>query len=270
MHDEPTLERTLIIAPHPDDDAIAAAGLIQRAIDSGASVRVVFVTDGENNPWPQRWTHRKWFINDADRAAWGAMRRREALDALHRLGVGDECATFLAFPDQHIATMARRGDTHLLDALRAIIDNFHPTLIVSPSTHDLHADHRAIAYFAHVAAGDTTAITTYIIHGDAPDPRLVVRVDLTEREVRRKRASIECHQSQLLLSRERFLSYARPFELFYAAEHDVVAVESRLAEVLSTLRHALRVCFGIYRDPRSGVQPAADVQNGAGDVAGLL
>ena len=48
------LEKTLIIAPHPDDESIAAAGLMQRALAAGGDVRVLFVTDGDNNPWPLR------------------------------------------------------------------------------------------------------------------------------------------------------------------------------------------------------------------------
>jgi len=271
MADEPTLARTLIVAPHPDDDVIAAGGLIQRATDSGAAVRVVVVTDGESNPWPQRYMHRKWFISDDDRAAWGAMRRREALDALLRLGVPEEATSFLAFGDTHIAAMARSGDRTLVTAFRAIIDQFHPTLIVSPSSFDLHADHRAIAWYVHAAAGDETPIATYVIHGDTPESRRAVRIELTEREQRRKRAAIECHASQLLLSRERFLSYARPFECFYSAEHDVVGIESWGTEKLCTLRHALRVLFRRYGDGNaSGVEAAADVHDSARDVAGLL
>lgn len=271
MAEEPTLERTLIVAPHPDDDVIAAGGLIQRAIDSGAAVRVVVVTDGERNSWPQRYMHRKWFISDGDRAAWGAMRRREALDALMRLGVCEEATSFLAFGDQHMSHLARSGDRKLLAALRAIIDDFRPTLIVSPSSFDLHADHRAISWYVHKAAGEETPITTYVIHGDTPESRRAVRIVLTEREQRRKRAAIECHESQLMLSRERFLSYARAYESFYSAEHDLVAIESRMSEKMCTLRHAIGVMFRVYRDPAgSGVEAAADVHDSAGDVAGLL
>ena len=99
---------------------------------------------------------------------------------------------------------------------------------------------------------------------------MAVRLALTAREQLWKRQAIECHKSQLLLSRERFLSYARPVESFYAAEHDVVGVDSVTREWLRALRHAGRVLFGSYDAGDSGVQPAADVQDGAGDVAGLL
>jgi LmbE family N-acetylglucosaminyl deacetylase len=157
----------------------------------------------------------------------------------------------------------------VLDALRAVIDDFQPTLIVSPSSRDLHADHRALAWFLHRAAGETP-IVTYIVHGDPDAERMAVRLALTPREQLWKRQAIECHKSQLLLSRDRFLSYARPVESFYAAEHDAVGVDTRLEEWMRALRHAGRVLFGTYDAGDSGVQPAADVQDGAGDVAGLL
>ncbi|HEV2721042.1 MAG TPA: PIG-L family deacetylase [Thermoanaerobaculia bacterium] len=270
MSDAPTLERLLIVAPHPDDDAIGAGGLIQRAVAGGAKLRVVIATDGENNPWPQRVMHKKLVIRKNDRARWGAMRREEALEALARLGVERDAARFLGFPDNQVATLARAGCPRVLDALRAVIDEFQPTLIVSPSSRDLHADHRALAYFVHRAAGEAVPIVTYVIHGDPLAEQTAVRLHLTPREQLWKRQAIECHKSQLLLSRERFLSYARPVESFYAAEHDAVHADTWSEEWTAALRHAGRVLFGSYDPGDSGVQPAADVQDGAGDVAGLL
>src|SRR5438034_5817310 len=97
-------DRILVIAPHPDDEVIGAGGLIQRAGD----VRVVFVTSGENNPWPQRVMQRKWIISAADRAEWATMRRREAAASLHILGAPDDSAVFLGFRDQEIMPLARQ------------------------------------------------------------------------------------------------------------------------------------------------------------------
>jgi LmbE family N-acetylglucosaminyl deacetylase len=158
----------------------------------------------------------------------------------------------------------------VLEALRAVIAGFQPTLIVCPSCRDLHADHRALAYFVHRAAGEETPIVTYVIHGNPIEERMAVRLELTAREQLWKRQAIECHKSQLLLSRDRFLSHARRVESFYAAEHDLVGVESLPSQWMAALKHAGRVIFGTYDAGDSGVQPAADVQDGAGDVAGLL
>jgi len=255
-----SVQRVVILAPHPDDDAIAAGGLIQRVLAARGDVHVIFITDGENNPWPQRFIERKFFLEAGDRANWGAMRRREALCSLARLGVGERSATFLAFPDQHIAKLARSRDTRLRDTLRSVVEKVQPTLIVSPSSFDMHSDHRAIAYFAHKAAPDA-AIGTYVVHGAGPSERLACQIELTEIEQRRKREAIECHISQLTLSRERFLSYARQTESFYAPEFDVVRVESAAREWMTAFRHSMRVLFGVYPQVDSGVQPAGEVQD---------
>ena len=177
------------------------------------------------------------------------MRRAEALSSLASLGVPQGSATFLAFPDQGIAALSRRGDLRLRDRLRDIVGRIQPTLIVSPSSFDMHSDHRAIAYYLHNAAPDS-AITTYVVHGSAPAERLHCKIELTQCDLQRKREAVECHQSQLALSRERFLSYAGPNESFYSAEFDVVRVESAIRERVIGLAHAIRVLFGSY--PRSG------------------
>jgi LmbE family N-acetylglucosaminyl deacetylase len=245
-------DRILLIAPHPDDEVIAAGGLIQRAGD----VRVVFVTAGENNPWPQRAMLRKWRITGADRAEWAAMRKREALASLAVLGAPAECAVFLDFPDGGIVELARLRET-----LRAQIDDFRPSLVVAPSARDFHADHRAVSRVAHQAASGE--IVTYVVHGDGAPQRLKLTLSLTEQEIARKRRAIECHVSQLLLGRRRFLSYAQGSEEFFAAEHDLAHEESRLYK----FRHA---CFALFGARSARKQPAADVEDRAGDVPGVL
>jgi len=235
-----SFERTLIIAPHPDDESIAAGGLIQRALAAGGAVRVVFVTDGENNPWPLRFLKKRPWISEADRAEWGALRREEARRGLAALGVSPASTIFLGFPDTMLTGMARAGDLRVRDALAAAIDDFAPSLLVLPSSFDLHADHRAISWQAHAVSSERNVVT-YVIHGHAPHGRLALRLDLSAEEIARKRAAIECHQSQLILSRKRFLSFARSFEEFEQAEFDVARLDSRLHEWGCALRHALNV-----------------------------
>lgn len=219
------MDRVLIIAPHPDDETIGAGALIQRTIASGGNVRAVFITDGENNLWPQRITMKKWRITNDDRAAWGTTRRDEARAALVRLGATAESAIFLNYPDRALLAYAKKGNDAVTEALRSIVTDFDPTLIVSPSILDLHADHRGAALFTHYAAPQRT-IVTYIVHGSGNPDRVAMRIEPTPEERARKRAAIECHETQLHLSRERFLSYADSNEVFYRAEHDILRVDS--------------------------------------------
>ena len=232
------LTRTLVIAPHPDDESIAAGGLLQRAIAAGGEVHVVVVTDGDNNPWPLRYLKKKVHITDADRAEWGALRRDESRRALAALGVPS--ATFLGYPDRLLTTMARRGNLEVRDAIVSAINDFSPSLLVIPSAFDLHPDHRAIAWFAHAAAKGRN-VMTYVIHGHPPHDRLALRLDLNAEEAARKREAIECHQSQLILSRTRFLSYARSVEEFYQPEFDIARLDSRVQDWKCGMKHAGRV-----------------------------
>ncbi|HEV7570919.1 MAG TPA: PIG-L family deacetylase [Thermoanaerobaculia bacterium] len=234
------LNRTLVIAPHPDDESIAAGGLLQRAIAAGGEVRVIVVTDGENNPWPIRYLKKKVRVNDGDRAEWGALRREESRRALGALGVTATASTFLGYPDRLLTTMARRGDLRVRDAIATVIEAFAPSLLVIPSAFDLHPDHRAIGWFAHDVAKGVN-IVTYVIHGHRPHELLAFRIELSAEEAARKRMAIECHQSQLVLSRTRFLSYARPVEEFFHPEHDVVRLDSRMRDWSCAIRHAARV-----------------------------
>jgi LmbE family N-acetylglucosaminyl deacetylase len=156
------------------------------------------------------------------------------------LGVPPAASSFLGYPDRLLTTMARRGDLSVRDTVASVIDEFAPSLLVIPSAFDLHSDHRAIGWFAHdVAKGRD--IVTYVIHGHPPDIRLAFRLDLTAAEAARKRTAIECHQSQLVLSRTRFLSYARPVEEFFHPEFGVARLDSRMHDWRCAIKHAARV-----------------------------
>lgn len=238
------LDRVMIVAPHPDDESIAAGALIQRVAEAGGRLQVVFLTDGDNNLWQQRIAGRKWRIAAEDRARWGAIRREESRHALTRLGAPTDAAIFLGYHDRTLARIARHGDRSLVEALRDLIETFDPTLVVSPSILDLHADHRAAARFAHEAAKERL-IVTYIVHGNGPVPRIAARLELTPEEMARKREAIGSHTSQLRLSGARFLSYATPVEVFFRAEHDILRPDTFWWKWRCKTLHGWRVVRGL-------------------------
>jgi LmbE family N-acetylglucosaminyl deacetylase len=240
------LERVLIIAPHPDDESIATGALIQRVAAVGGRLQVVILTDGDNNLFPQRIAARKWRISQEERAQWGAMRREESRNALTELGATAAAATFLGYHDRTLAGIAKRGDRGIIETLRSIIDAFDPTLVVSPSILDLHADHRAAARFVHEVAKDRL-IVTYIVHGNGPVARIAARLELRPEEITRKRDAIKRHQSQLWLSAARFLSYAQPVEVFFRVEYDIVRPDTFWWKWRCKTLHGWRVVRGIGR-----------------------
>ncbi len=99
----------MLIAPHPDDEALACSIVLQRAVHAGAAIRVIYATDGDDNPWPQRVLERKWRLNATDRKRWGKLRRAEALEALGVLGVRAADAGFFALSHQKIYEMLSPG-----------------------------------------------------------------------------------------------------------------------------------------------------------------
>jgi LmbE family N-acetylglucosaminyl deacetylase len=173
-------ERALVISPHPDDGTLAAAGLMQRIIAGGGSVHVVQMTGGD--AFPRGVTTLRPGIHATPVAyRWYAtVREREALHALHRLGVGRSRIRLLGFPDEGLCLVAGRDPSappfmspytqrespppseqlipgamyrhaDLLHELTELIRELHPTLIVLPHCGDEHPDHCATHLLVHQA-----------------------------------------------------------------------------------------------------------------------
>ena len=163
--------RFLLFAPHPDDESLACGILLQRAVEAGAAIGVVYLTDGENNPWPQRCLSRRWRLNAADRQRWAKLRRREALAALRLLGVSPEDARFLGWPDQGLARLFQAESALVLAQLRYLIRDWTPSDVIGPDRGDRHTDHGAVglmldALFAHQASAfQGLCRWSYIVHG---------------------------------------------------------------------------------------------------------
>src|SRR6059058_480629 len=90
--------RLMLIAPHPDDEALACSIILQRAVRTDAPIRVVYATDGDDNPWPQR-----------------------------VLDVSASSVRFLALPDQGLTDLLKCDCRSALERFRAVIRNWSPT-----------------------------------------------------------------------------------------------------------------------------------------------
>jgi LmbE family N-acetylglucosaminyl deacetylase len=215
----PPESRLLVFAPHPDDETLATGELIQHALASGAAVRVVFATDGDNNPWPQRWVERRWHIDRDARARWGARRRSEAEGALAALGMPAGSFRFLGWPDLGLTHALERDDA-AVDTLTEEIAAFAPTHVAMPSLHDRHPDHGALRVLVELALDKANAKVErlgYVVHGreaDSGDWRL----PRDEARHARKLAALMAHTSQISLSRKRLLRWASVPEVFERAE----------------------------------------------------
>lgn len=227
-------DRLLVFAPHPDDETLAAGTLIQAARAVGAAVRVVVATDGDNNPWPQRWIERRLRIGAAERERWGARRRAEARAALAVLGVdAARDARFLGWPDQGLTARLMEDDA----AVATLVDEigaFAPTHVVMPSLADRHPDHSALHVMIELAllrVGRACVRLGYVVHGEPAAPRVAVSADAAMRL--RKCEAMLCHRSQVALSRRRLMAVAQRDEGFELA---LAAVAADGGRPLSMLR----------------------------------
>lgn len=123
----------LVVAPHPDDEAIAAHALIARLARRGTRVAVVVVSDGAaSHPGSRLWP-RERLVRE---------RRRETRLAMRRIGVAACAITFLDLPDgqldKHVAAVVR-GIHRAVAALPT------PLLALAPLVGDAHPDHRVVA-----------------------------------------------------------------------------------------------------------------------------
>jgi LmbE family N-acetylglucosaminyl deacetylase len=220
----------MVLAPHPDDESLAAGGLIQRALGCGAAVSVVFATDGENNPWPQRALERRVWIGPQHRRAWAARRRGEADAALRALGAENVRVHRLGWPDGGVTWKLLDDTRAMLSTLRALLERERPTVLVLPDLVDRHPDHSAIHVLVEMVFQSMPGVVKpaclgYLLHGRSRPgmPRRAV-FTLDEAEQRRKREAIEAHASQTALSRNRLLRSASATETFVAGldSHDRV------------------------------------------------
>jgi LmbE family N-acetylglucosaminyl deacetylase len=250
----PTLtsaSRLTLVAPHPDDEALACSVILQRAVRARAAIRVIYATDGDDNPWPQRVLERKWRLDEKDRKRWGRLRRAEALAALHVLGVGRTDTRFIALPDQRLTHLLLSCTPFCLEQLAECITD-SPTDLLVPSIHDTHPDHNALAVILRLLLAKSyplespMRVWSYTVHGrSAAFFEQAQKVESSKLEAAVKEKAIRCHQTQLKLSRRRFLAYAGRPECFLEIKRITpVIVDGPIRWIwrqLDTLRLKLRV-----------------------------
>jgi len=193
-------DKILILAPHPDDEAIGACGVIEKALKKNAKVKVVCYTNGDSNElsfivYEKRITFRKGeFLH------MGEVRRRETMWAMVSLGVRPENIIFLGYPDfgtleiftkywgnvtpykglfTKVSKVSYReamsmnapyvGESILKDIEKIILD-FKPTKIFISHPGDVNRDRRSLYLFLQVALWnlegkvESPQIFPYIIH----------------------------------------------------------------------------------------------------------
>ncbi len=199
---------TVVVAPHPDDETLAAGGLIAALTSRGIPVSVVAVTDGEHAY--------------ADNKGLAETRRREQARALARLGVPATNIVRLGLADSNVASQ----EENMIARLRPLITA--ETQVVAPWHGDFHPDHEACARAVKVVARDYGAtLISYFFwtwhRGSVAtlDGLTLRKFALSDELLVAKAEALACHASQLVHAPEpeilpdNLLWPARlPFEVF--------------------------------------------------------
>lgn len=170
----------VVIAPHPDDEAIGCGGSIRLHADGGDRVVAVFLTSGELG------------LKDRPREEAWRVREGEAAAAAEVLGI--RSAAFLRFPDwfveDHVAEAAA--------ALGPVLRREAPGLIYVPHAREWHPDHRAALHVVGRALGgiegERPALRAYEVW--TPMPEFDHVRDVTASMAAKLRA-VRCYRSQL-------------------------------------------------------------------------
>ena len=192
-------DRILVIAPHPDDEVLGCAGVIQKAVASHLPVHIVFLTNGDSNQWSFLVYRKHPVVMPGAVEKMGLVRRDEAVDAAKVLGLSTDDLTFLGYPDFGAINMwyARWGDRpplkslltrktavpyknslryaapykgeEILRDLETVLGEFKPTKIFVSHPADHNGDHLAAYLFTRVALWDLkmqnqTELYPYLIH----------------------------------------------------------------------------------------------------------
>jgi LmbE family N-acetylglucosaminyl deacetylase/SAM-dependent methyltransferase len=126
------IDELVVVAAHPDDETLGAAGLIRRVHSHAGRITVVVATDGEASH-PNSMSHTRTDLS--------AIRRVEVSRAVHALAPGAD-VRFLGLPDGAL----RENVPSLEEGLRAVLDAVSEcALVVAPWSGDGHRDHRVTA-----------------------------------------------------------------------------------------------------------------------------
>ena len=125
----------VVVAPHPDDEALGCGALISRKRLQGDCVHVLYITDGAaafpegGNLAPTRVA---------------ALRRAEACDAMRTLGVDLAEMTFLDVPDGTLKDLDAGAAAALESGIAAVLARVNPDGLMVPCRRDGSSEHEAV------------------------------------------------------------------------------------------------------------------------------
>ncbi len=187
-------ERVLILAPHPDDEAISCAGVIQEALKAKAKVKVVYLTNGDHNELSFIVYEKRITLRQGEFVHMGQVRQKESIKAMKSLGLSEGDLVFLGYPDYgtfeifcnywqtekpfrdrltRISSVPYKSNPSygapyygesILSDLTDQIRDYKPDKIFVSHPADVNVDHKALYLFLQVALSD--------LEGSIPKPKV--------------------------------------------------------------------------------------------------
>lgn len=175
-------DRILILAPHPDDETLGNAGLIQEALSAGASVRIAYLTNGDHDQITFKIDTHHIFLSPKTYIAMGEKRRQESIRATQILGLKKDDLYFLGYPDSgtleiwenhwqdapdflnrltgakavpyedNFSFRAPYKGENILEDLKKILKEYQPTMAFVTAPADTNVDHQAAYCFLTAAS----------------------------------------------------------------------------------------------------------------------
>lgn len=139
----------IVFAPHQDDESLGCGGTIIRKIQAGATVKIVFVTDGTQS-------HARLISADELKA----IRAKEAIAAAGVLGVQPSDVLFLAMADGQLSKNEAAGT----ELVAGILEREQPAEVYVPYHQDGPPDHEATTRIVRAAleqCGRDTVVYEY-------------------------------------------------------------------------------------------------------------
>lgn len=174
-HSEIPAKSVLVLAPHPDDEALGCGGAIARHVQLGVPVRVAIVTDGA------------FGVHGTARTEEARRRQAESQAAAKVLGYGQP--SFWGVADHGIAY----GEPLVTRIIDAAADT---DLIYAPSPFEMHPDHRALGMAAMEAVRRLGAGVRLAFYEVGVPLKPNVLLDITSLAAT-KQAAVRCYRSQL-------------------------------------------------------------------------
>jgi LmbE family N-acetylglucosaminyl deacetylase len=180
--------RIVVLAPHMDDEIIGCGGTLYQHILQGATVTVVYLTDGRSaGELPQDATAEQ---RRGPELSLVAVRKQEALLAMQTLGIQN--GVFLDAEDGQLSAAY-----DLAERVRQILHSIQPHLVYLPFFLEGHPDHRAVSQILIDAVeGTNLQFDCYGYEVWTPlFPNCLVQIDDA---IALKKQALQHYQSQLL------------------------------------------------------------------------